>query len=311
MPIRPQKGSILIWLIVIFLIIVSLGGGLYYYLEIYSPAKYAKAVIPIYDEIRTQQVEMNFKGGGDYEGALTALDQYEASFTDWRDQLLRLKPSLFNNSPSFLSNSNRSQQIQEDFTAILDFFISNIADVKEKVQFTMKAKQLFLLLRPDLTEYPPKAVPAGQGIPLPPPPNTVGEYLTAWEGRISQAKVVTEDLFSESQDLGDVSFDELKSLWQETLQGYNLVIPFLKKQDPGLPLTDAQKLVPENEKVLFDKVDKIDEFLPLLEKVLIRYSAENILKFQFASDGQTQSELDLRYKRLDEALKDIKAKYSK
>lgn len=310
MLLRSQKGFIWIWLIVIFVIIGVLGGGLYYYLEIYNPVQYAKAVIPIYDEIRTQQVGMNFKGGGDYEGAVTTLNQYETSFTNWHNQLRVLNPSPISNLPSFLTNTKKSQQIQEDFTMILDFFISNIAGAKEKAHFMIKAKDLFLLLRPDLTEYPPKAVPAGQGVPLPPPPNTVGEYLTVWEGRISQAKVVAADLFSEPQDLGEVSFEELKSLWLETEEGFDAVFSFLKTQDPNIPFSEVQKLIPKSEQAVYLKVDKIDEFLPLFEKVLIRYSAENILKFQFSADSSTQSEFNLRTGRLDVAIKDIKAKYS-
>lgn len=113
MPLKFQKGSILIWLVVIFLIFGLLGGGSYYYLEIYAPAQYAKAVVNIYDEIRTQQVEMNFKGGGDYEGALAALDQYQQSFTRWSDQLSKINPSPLNYLPPLLNNTRRSQQISD------------------------------------------------------------------------------------------------------------------------------------------------------------------------------------------------------
>lgn len=307
-PKSSKKLVIIVFIIVAMLLLLFSGGG-YYYLEIYQPAQYSKAVIPIYDEIRTQQVEMNFKGGGDYESAVATLDQYETSFTNWRNQLWILNPSPISNPPAFLTNSKRSRQIQEDFTKILDFFISNIADAKEKAHFMIKAKDLFLLLRLDLTEYPPKAVPAGQGTPLPPPPNTAGQFLTVWEVRVPKAKLVAQGLFNEQQDLGDVSFDELKSLWQETEQGFGVILPFLKKQDSNLPLRDAQKLVPENEKVLFDKVDKIDELLPKLESVLIRNSVENILKFQFESDNSNKLEFETRSKRLDNNIKQLKKKY--
>lgn len=303
-----KKLAIIIFIVVAVLLLLFDAGG-YYYLEIYQPAQYSKAVIPIYDEIRTQQVEMNFKGGGDYEGAVATLDQYETSFTNWRNQLRVLNPSPISKPPSFLTNAQRSQQIQEDFTKILDFFISNIADTKQKVHFMIKAKDLFLLLKPDLTEYPPKAVPTGQGIPLPPPPNTAGEFLAVWEVRVPKAKLVAQDLFNEPQDLGDVSFDELKSLWQETEQGFDVIIPFLKKQDSNLPLRDAQKLVPESDKSVFAKVDKIDEFLPKLENVLIRNNAENILMYQFAINNSNKLAFETRSKRLDNNIKHLKEKY--
>lgn len=306
-----RRGTILIWLLVFFLIIGLLGGGLYYYLEVYTPAQYAKAVIPIYDQIRSQQVDTgNLKGSSDYEGILIILDQYQASFTQRNDELSKLKPSLVITVPSFLTNTKRSQQIQEDFTKILDVFISNIANAKKQTQFMIKAKQLFLLLRPDLTTYPPKAELAGQGTVSPPPPSTAGEYLAVWEVRTPEAKAVAKDLFSQPTDLGNVSFDELKSLWLETEQGFDAVILFLKKQDPNLPLSEAQKLVPENEKPLFDKVDKIDEFLPLLENLLIRNSGENILEFYlFASDSVSQSDFNSRTRRLDATINDLKEKY--
>lgn len=311
MPFKSQKGNILIWLIAILLIIGLLGGGLYYYLEVYTPAQYAKAVIPLYDQIRTQQVGRgNPTGSDDYEDISRILNPYEASLTQANAKLSKLKPSPVTAVPSFLTNTKRSQQIQEDFTKILELFLSNIAKANKQAQLMIKVKELILLLRPDLTEYPPKAVPLGQGSPLPPPPSTAGEFLTVWELRVPKAKVVAKDLFSEPQDLGNVSFDELKSLWLETEQGFDAIIPFLKKQDPNLPISEAQKLVPENEKPLYDKVDKIDEFLPLLENLLIRNSAENILKFYlFGPDSVEQSEFNSRAARLDAAIKDLKGKY--
>lgn len=314
MPQKDQKGSILIWLIVIFLIVSLLGGGLYYFLEIYSPAQYAKAVVPIYDEIKSQNLRSgNSTRSDNYEDILIFLDEFQSSLTQINVKLSNLKPSPIKSLPPFLANTKRSQQIHEDFTKALEILLSNIDKSKEqfkkKAQFMVKAKQLILLLRPDLKTYPPPAVPAGQGEPLPPPPNTAGEFLSVWEGRIPQAKIVAQELFSEPQDLGEVSFDELKLLWLETEQGFDVIIPFLKKQDPNLSLRDAQKLVLASDRPMYDKVDKIDEFLPLLEKVLIKNSAENIIKSQFILDNDAQSELNLRTKRLDEAIKDIRKKY--
>ncbi|MEK7617136.1 MAG: hypothetical protein AAB414_03710 [Patescibacteria group bacterium] len=310
MPLMFQKGNVLVWLVVVLLIISFLGGGLYYYLEIYTPAQYAKAVISIYDEIKTQHLETNFQGTDDYEGLLAVLDEYSIIFSRMNDQLSQLKPSPIGSVPPFLTSAKRSIQIHEDFTKILEVFISNIGQAQEQAkkqsQFIVKAKELLLLLRPDLTEYPPKAVPEGQGVTLPPPPNTVGEYLAVWESRISKAKVVAEDLFSEPQDLGDVSFDELKSLWLETQQGYDALLPFLNKQEPKLTFYEVQKLTPEGDKAVFAKVDKIDEFLPMLESVLIRNNAENILKNSFIS---TPPDFNLRTSRLEAAIKDLKAKY--
>lgn len=310
MPLKFQKGSIWIWLIVIFLFIGLLGGGLYYYLEIHTPAQYAKVVIPIYDEIKTQHLEPSFQGTDDYEGLLAVLDEYSITFSRMNDQLSKLKPLPIGNALPFLTNAKRSIQIHEDFTKILEVFISNIDQAQEQAkkqsQFIVKAKELFLLLRPDLTEYPPKAVPEGQGVSLPPPPNTVGEYLAVWEPRITKARVVAKDLFSEPQDLGEVSFDELKSLWLETQQGYDALLPFLKKQEPKLTFYDVQKHISESDKAVFAKVDKIDEFLPMLENVLIRNKAENILKNAFIS---TPADFNLRTSRIDKAIKELKEKY--
>ena len=116
-------------------------------------------------------------------------------------------------------------------------------------------------------------------------------------------------VFSEPQDLGEVSFDELKSLWQKAIEGYDLYIPFLKRQDPNLTLSEAQGLVPEGDKAAFEKAfDAVDQFLPLLENVLIRNKAENILKNAFIS---TPADFSLRTSRIDKAIKELKAKYDK
>lgn len=311
MPLKFKKRSVLIFLLVLFLSFGLVSGGLYYYLEIYIPERYAKEILPLFEQMGSQPPETaNLKGGGDYEGALNNLNIYDQYFSQKLEQLQKLHPSLLKNPPSFLANAQRSQQIQEDFTKILEVFKANIGKAKQQVQFASKAKELFLLLRPDLNTYPPKAVPAGQTTPLTPAPNTVSEFLAVWEARVPKAKKVAQALFSEPQDLGEVSFEELESLWLETEQGLDNLIPFLKKQNPKLTISELQKLVPENEQVVFAKVDKIDEFLPLLEKVLIRNNAENILNFQFSSDSVTQSELNVRYKRLDAAIKAIKVKSS-
>lgn len=307
---KSSKNLVIIMFIITVVLLFLFGGGGYYYFEIYQPSQYVKAVIPIYDELRSQPMGGgNPTGSDDYEDILIILDQYQASLTQINVKLSKLKPSPIKTIPSFLTNAKESQQIQEDFTKILEEFISKIAKAKNQAQLMIKAKELILLLRPDLTVYPPLAVPAGQGTPSPPPPSTAGEFLTVWEERVPKAKVVAKDFFSEPQDLGDVSFDELKSLWQETEQGFDVILSFLKKQDSNLPLRDAQKLVPQNEKVLFDKVDKIDEFLPKLESVLIRNSAENILRTQFLIDDAKRSEFETRFARLDSAIRELKKKY--
>lgn len=303
---RPHRWLIILVIILFALLIFGTAG--YYYLEIYTPAQYAEAVIPIYDEIRSQEVGTgSLKGGGDYEGLLLILDQYQTFLTKEKVKLSNLKPSPIDTTPSFLANTERSKQIQEDLTKILEVFLSSIAQAKKQAQFMIKAKELLLLLRPDLTIYPPPAVPAGQGAPSPPPPSTVGEHLSVWEARVPKAKEVAKDLFSKPQDLRAASFEELKSLWLETEQGLDVLIPFLKNQDPSLSLSEAQKLVPEGDKAVFAKVDKIDEFLPMLENVLIRNNAENILNSQFSAGSSIQSELKLRGGRLEAAIKDIKA----
>lgn len=305
----PRSSRWAIILVIIVIILLTFGGGGYYYLEIYTPAQYAKAVTPLYNEITSQEVgTSNLKGGGDYEGLLLILDQYQAFLTQEKVKLANLKPSPIKTLPSIFPNTARSKQIQEDFAKILEVFLANIAQAQKQAQLMIKAKELFLLLRPDLTTYPPPAVPAGQGEPSPPPPSTAGEFLSVWETRVPKAKAVANDLFSQPQDLGEVSLDELKSLWLETEQGFDALIPFLKRQDPKISLSELQKIVPERDKAVFDKVDKIDEFLPMLESALIRNSAENILNAQFSA---TQSELKLRGERLETAIKDLKAKYSK
>lgn len=48
-----------------------------------------------------------------------------------------------------------------------------------------------------------------------------------------------------------------------------------------------------------------------LEKVLIKFSAENLLKFYLPSDSSSQPEFKLRSERLEIAIKEIKAKYSR
>ncbi|MBI2034790.1 MAG: hypothetical protein HYT11_03615 [Candidatus Levybacteria bacterium] len=306
-----KKLAIILFAIVAVLLLFSVFGS-YYYLEIYQPNQYAKKVIPIYDEITSNQMGIgNNQGSNTYEDVLIFLDQYQAFLTQAKVKVATLKPSPLKTAPSFLANTKRSQQIQEDFTRILEFFIDNISAAKTQVQFMVKAKELFLLLRPDLTAYPPKAELAGQGTPLPPPPSTAGEFLTVWEPRISKAKIIAQELFDEPQDVQGIDLEELKSLWQETEEGLDVLLPFLRKQDSKLSMSEVQKLIPEGEKALFAKVDKIDEFRPKLENVLIRNSGENILRYQFEFNNSKKGEFETSFARLNTNIKQLKEKYGK
>lgn len=309
MPQKFPKGVILVWLGFLLLLGSIVCVGLYYFLEVYSPEKYTKNIVTYFQKIGSPGVVSGKPTGGNtYEDVLVSLDEYKEVFTQINNDLAKNKPIAINILPSIFPNSNRSYQIHKDLMKIIDIFLVNIENAKKKAKFMITARDLLVTLRPDLSTYPPPAVPAGQGVPLPPPPSTASEYLAVWEARVPKAISLAQELFKEPQDLGEVSYDELKKLWLETEQGLEALIPFLKKQDPNLTISELQKLVPENEKIIYDKVDRIDEFRPLLEKVLIRYSPDNLLMFQNIMDSRNKEEFDLTARRLEAALKGIEAK---
>lgn len=266
------------------MVLILVGGGIYYYSEIYQPEKYAKAIIPIFEEldskIQTSQNQI-LKDSKDYQGAIKVLQDQQAFLEKTRDKLDSLKPP------------RKMGQLHQDFQKALDLLIPASFDAQKITSFIIKANELYDILKP---KDEPKD-------------STVGEFVKFWEDRIAQAKIVAADLFQEKPPKADMlQFDKLKSTWQETAEGYDAALNYLKRQDPNMLVSNvSEDSIPSEEKAKIRKVDKIDDFLPMLEDVA-RADAESLIKFSVITTLAGE-ELNKLGSQVETGIKELKEKY--
>lgn len=265
MPLRFQKGFGLVYIIVIiFVIILALGGG-YYYLEVYRSAQYAKVATPLLETVRQtiqQSPSSKLKDKNDYAGAQVLLKEREQVLAQVKEQLLSFKLVPF-----------KDKQVHEDFLTVLDWIIAANKDAQKSAVFFETADKLWTFIKPEVT----------------PDNQTVGDYLNIWQGKLEPMQELAVDLFIEKPPaLDDAAFNELKTAWEYAILGYTIPIRYFQTQDlskfyldatKDLTIDNLQPFLTEYDRQNADKIEKaIDEFPRLLESVLIRGTAENILR---------------------------------
>lgn len=284
--VMPQKGFSAILVVVLMVILAALVlGGIYYYTEIYHPQNYAKAIIPLFEnlekEIQTSQ-NQTLKDSKDYLGAIEMLEDQQTLFQKKKDELDSLKPP------------KKMRELHHDFQKTLDLIIYAGLDARKIANFANKANKLYDILKP-------KDEPKDK---------TVGAFVQFWDNRIAQAKILAQDLFQEKPPKADqLQFDKLKATWQETAEGYDAALNYLKRQDPNMLVSNVSDNIPSEEKAKISKADKIDEFLSMLEDVT-RADANEFIKFNFTATlaGEEVNQLG---SRVSNAIKELKEKYQK
>lgn len=261
----PQKGFGLVYIIlIIFIAILILGGG-YYYLEVYRSAQYAKVATPLLETVRQtieQPSSSKLKDKNDYGGAQVLLKEREQVLAQVREQLLAFKLVPF-----------KDKQVHKDFLTVLDWFISANQDAQKNVIFFETADKLWTLIKPEVA----------------PETQTLGDYLNIWQDKLEPMQALAVNLFNEKPPaLDDTSFSQLKTSWEDAILGYSIPLRYFQTQDRSRLYRDAlkdltkdnlQPFLTEYDRENLDKIEKaIDEFPRLLESVLIRGTAENILR---------------------------------
>lgn len=285
MPPVNQKGFSAILVVIFIVVLASLVlGGIYYYSELYQPAKYAKAVIPLFENLKSQiQISQRqvLKEGSTTTQDIKVLQDQQALFEKTKDELSSLKPP------------RKMSQLHQDFSKMLDLLIEASLDAQNITGFIIKAEKLYGLLKPEDKPKDP----------------TVYQFIKFWEDRIAQAKIVALDLFQEKPPKADqLKFDKLKSTWQETQEGYEAALNYLKRQDPNILTSNvSSEDIPEEEKAKIKKADKLDEFLSLLENVA-RADAEGLIKFTTTGVLDVE-ELNQLGSKVDKSIEELKGKY--
>lgn len=261
----PQKGFGLVYIIlIIFIAILILGGG-YYYLEVYRSAQYAKVAIPLFETVSQtiqQSPYLKLKDKRDYAGAQVLLKERQQVLTQSKDELSSFKLVPF-----------KDKQTHQDFLTVLDWLITANKDAQKNAVFFEIADKLWTLIKPEVA----------------PESQTVGDYLNIWQDKLEPMQALAVDLFNEKPPaLDDSSYNQLKSSWEYAILGYVIPLRYLQNQDRSKLYRDVtrdftednlQPFLTEYDRQNLDQIEKsIDEFPKLLESVLIRGTAENILR---------------------------------
>lgn len=240
-------------------------GGGYYYLEIYRSAQYAKVTVPLIKTVSQtiqQSPYLKLKNKKDYAGAQVILKEREQVLSQAREELSSFKLVPF-----------KDKQIHEDFLTVADWLIDTNKDAQKNAVFSEIADRLWTFIKPEVT----------------PDNQTVGDYLNIWQDKLEPMQELAVDLFGEKPPaFDDATFSQLKTSWEYAILGYTIPIRFFQTQDRSklyqdatkdLTLDNLQPFLTEYDRQNLDKIEKaIDEFPRLLESVLIKGTAENILR---------------------------------
>lgn len=283
MPLKFQKGSILIWLIVAFLIISLLGGGLYYYLEIYSPAQYAKEAVPIVSEIGKQV----FQGSSninqkDYKDALYTLVKRQGILDEARNQLSKFKPV-----------PRKMKQFNEDVKWGLEYFLVANTEAQKRAAFLADLLEINLIFKP---EKPPFDVKTA----------LVREYQKYYEDQIPRAKSLGSQIFGrEAVSLEGVTFDQLKDSWQEV--DLDLILENTLAQDPNQSFSGYTAVPPTS--LQQQAIEKLISFGRLVDDTFSKNTVSDILSYRYYA-GASKEGFDERSQRIEATLEELKKRYS-
>ena len=288
-----MKKSTIIISIAVVIGILGFGAVSYWYLMMYQPAEYAKAIIRLDEEIKAAGDIFStpeLKGNDDYDGALLVLRQRKDFLEGFQEKFTSLNLPLL----------AKDGQIKEDALRVLEIMLVMNNDAEERALFFVKAKELHEVF---------ELVPEQKGTTI----GDVQEYVTEV---INQAKEKGQTLFETTffektlfekeppEFDGEVSFVQLKSAWEKALPAFDVILPFFLSQDPSLPVTQQAQPPPD----VKEASDATQEFIRLLKLVIQNNSAEDIVSYRFTGDA-FQDELDTLNARFQEAIDKLKKEY--
>lgn len=281
----PQKGFSAILVVILIVVLAALVlGGIYYYAEIYQPAQYTKAIVPLFENVtqRLQNPDTSpIKDDKDYFGVQTIIEERGQFLGKIKDELEALKAP------------RKMQQIQSDFQVILEWLISTNADHLKIITFIKDAGELYQIIKLEGT----------------PPNPTVLDVLNIYGEMLAKAKVASQKLFDNKlPSLVQAEYDKLKALWEDSKEGLEVNLAYLKSQDQSLPADDvldkAKREADPKTLEKLKKIDKFDEFQDQLERV-VQTPAKNMVP-QFDNPPAQVQEAG---QRLETAIKELKEKY--
>lgn len=281
-------------ILIIFLVLaaIAIGGGSFYYFEIYQPTNYAVSLLSLYQKLEGNGLQPDtslLKGGADYAGALKILEERTSSFKSIKGELSQIP------APKRMANFNK------EFSAYLDFVIVQHSHGLKLAAFFEQAGELRELIAgiygADLAKE--KIV-------------TVGNLQKLWGERIPKTVSTGKVLFREEiMEFTSPSFSELKLLWEGAAPAFDIVLKRINLTNPRLLISQGIDIfTPAEMKQLEVHTKKLEEFTKQLDALLKKYSAHDLLAFRYFPDVSS-TESSERVLKFYQSIQTLKEQYSK
>ena len=279
--------------------VLAIGGGSFYYFQIYLPAQYARAVIGIYDSAIAKGSSAGTAAASDaadYAGALEAIRSQRLLAERVRSELASLDP------PAAMAS------ISKTFEEFLELNLASLADTEPKAEFFKVAAELQAEMKKFTAVINPGTQPAGAGPARPPSAPTAGAVREVWEVTVPRMQSLGETLFTkEIIGLSDPNYAELKAAWEKAGSGLPFLLGIIRKIHPRAGINT----VPENlSKAELDRAETafadVGKFSELLSNALAKASALDLLSFR---QFPRQAELSERTFKLMQTIDGLRRDY--
>lgn len=298
-PREPGSRTKIVIIAVLAVAVLAVGGGSFYYFQIYRPAQYARAIIGIYDRATTEgrtYGEETLNDGADYAGALEAI-QHQRSLAE------RVRTELASRAPPPAMAS-----ISKTFEEFLELNFSAFADTEPKAEFFKTAADFQAEMKKFTAVIQPPSQPAGPGpVRLPAAP-TAGEVKAVWEETIPAMQLLGDALFKrEVRGLAEPSYIELEAAWKKAGPGLPVLLNIIRKIKPQERINAVPDYLSKVELTRTEEAfTDIGKFLDLLESALGKASAFDLVSFR---SFPRQAELSERNFRLLQTIEGLRRDY--
>lgn len=276
-------------IILLIFAVFAVGGGSFYYFEIYQPRTYASLILSLYhklERVGLQPDTSSLKDKADYENALTILEERINVLESMQDELMRIQVP------------KRMLDIQKEFTDYLVFTRAQHVHAIQLVSFIKEASKL-----QDATKGMYGSSDSEQNEIV-----TIGDLQKKLNERIPPIQTIAEKMFNkEVRGLTKPSFTELKVLWENGNPIFDIMLKKIKAANQHTPLSQIGNFfAPLEEKQLAIYNKNIEEFIKKLGELITQHSVYDILAFRdFPNVSSTEvSERTLRFYQVIQTLKE-------
>lgn len=166
--------------------------------------------------------------------------------------------------------------IKKEFADYLDFTHAQHAHAISLASFMKKADELHDAMKNVYGDHAP-----WQNQIM-----TMGDLQKIWGESFPRIQTLGKQLFSkETTELVNLSFSELKILWENANPAFDLMLKKIKTANPNLPMNQIENIfTPSESQQLTKHLKYIEEFMKKITDLITRYNAYDLLAFRYFPD---------------------------